>query len=123
MNEYGFECHCIDFSEFATAEPFDVLSLAGTLPRLPFPRAALGRARSLLADHGLLFLSLPNRDAFAWKALDERNQSPNWRELEHLHHFGRARLYALLRECGFEPCEYGVSEQHVTCMEILARKV
>jgi hypothetical protein len=34
-----------------------------------------------------------------------------------------ARLYALLKECGFEPLHYTISERHRVCMEVISRRV
>jgi hypothetical protein len=42
--------------------------------------------------------------------------------IEHYHNFSRSRLYALLRETGFEPVRYGISERYRACMEVIARK-
>ena len=42
--------------------------------------------------------------------------------MEHYHNFDRAGLYALLRECGFSPVYYGVSERYRACMEVAAIK-
>ena len=44
-------------------------------------------------------------------------------DIEHLHNFGRRRLYEVLQQAGFEPCSYGVSERYVACMEVVARLV
>ena len=76
-----------------------------------------------MSSDGLLFVSMPNMDAFVWKMLDRNGENPYWSEIEHLHNFGRARLYELLRDEGFEPCRYGISERYVACMEVVARRL
>jgi hypothetical protein len=76
----------------------------------------------LLADGGVLFISLPNSDSMLWRALDRENANPYWGELEHYHNFSRERLYRLLRETGFEPLRYGISERYRACMEVIARR-
>src|SRR5260370_30356631 len=113
MKERGIEAQRVDFTKFRAGPPFDVISLADVLEHMPFPKAALAHAHNLLADDGVVFLSMPNLDSFVWKTLDEQHRNPYWGELEHLHNFGRDRLYALLRECGFEPCHYGISERYL----------
>jgi hypothetical protein len=45
-----------------------------------------------------------------------------WGEIEHYHNFSRGRLYALLKEHGFQPVEYSVSERHRAGMEVIASK-
>jgi SAM-dependent methyltransferase len=122
MVRFGYEAHCIDLEHFRPNQTFDVVSMADVLEHMPFPRGALARARDILSEEGLLFVSMPNVDAFVWKMLDRAGENPYWGEIEHLHNFGRARLYDLLRQEGFEPCRYGVSERYVACMEVVARK-
>jgi SAM-dependent methyltransferase len=123
MRRYGYRAERCDLLDYAKGAPLDVISFADVLEHMPFPRPALLRAHELLGPQGLLFVSLPNLDAFVWKVLDSRGENPYWAELEHLHNFGRARLYQLLRATGFEPCRYGVSERYVACMEVVARRV
>ena len=100
---------------------FDVVSLADVLEHMPFPKRALLHVRELLRPGGALFVSMPNMDSFAWQELERQKKNPYWGELEHFHNFGRARLHALLRETGFEPCRYGISQRYLACMEIVAR--
>jgi protein O-GlcNAc transferase len=122
MKALGFEAHATELTAYESAASFDVVSMADVLEHMPFPKAALAKAHALLADDGLLFVSMPNSEAFAWRDLDARGVNPYWAEIEHLHNFGRSRLYALLEEMGFTPCRYGISQRYIACMEVLARK-
>jgi len=122
LRAFGIEAHVAELETFATDRRFAVISMADVLEHLPFPRRALLRARTLLADDGLLFVSMPNSDSFLWKSLDEAGKNPYWAELEHLHNFGRRRLYALLEEHGFSPRQYAVSTRYLACMEVIASK-
>lgn len=123
MKKNGIEAHAMELTDFEAAKPFDVISMADVLEHMPFPRAALKHAHKLVSPGGMLFVSMPNIDAPVWKTLDDDRRNPYWGEIEHLHNFGRRRLYALLRESGFEPCHYGISQRYVACMEVIARKV
>jgi len=123
MRELGFDAHCTTLADFQTAGRFDVVSMADVLEHMPFPKPALARAHALLADDGVLFVSMPNMDAFVWRDLDAKGKNPYWAEIEHLHNFGRKRLYALLEEMGFRPRRYGISQRYVACMEVVATKV
>jgi SAM-dependent methyltransferase len=123
MRELGFDAHTTDLAAFDARGGFDVISMADVLEHLPFPRQALAAAHARLRDGGALFVSMPNMDSLAWRELDREGRNPYWGELEHLHNFGRARLYALLRECGFEPCRYAISERYLASMEVVARKL
>jgi methyltransferase family protein len=119
---HGIEAHCTELAELAAAEPFDVIALADGLERIAFPKPALTRAHALLRDDGLLFVSLLNIDSLAFKTLDEATQRAHWAQVEDVHRFGRARLEALLRECGFVPCRVAASERRSASLEIVARK-
>jgi SAM-dependent methyltransferase len=122
MRAMGFDAHALELQKYEASEPFDVISMADVLEHMPFPKEALARAHALLASDGVLFVSMPNMDAFAWTDLDARGANPYWAEIEHLHNFGRKRLYALLEEMGFSPCRYGISQRYLACMEVVARK-
>jgi predicted SAM-dependent methyltransferase len=122
MRAAGYEAHCTELTELADLDRFDVISMADVLEHIPFPRVALEHAHRLLRRGGLLFVSAPNADTMAWKALDDQNANPYWAEMEHYHNFGRANLYRLLDECGFEPVSYGVSERYRCAMEVVARR-
>lgn len=122
LREFGFEARCAELAQLRTDRPFDVISLADVLEHMPFPKETLGHARRLLGPGGILFVSTPNLDSFLWKALDHTRQNPYWAELEHFHIFGRRRLYALLAECGFTPCRFGISQRYLAGMEVMARK-
>jgi SAM-dependent methyltransferase len=122
MRSFGFEAHALSFEDYRPDQPFDVISMADVLEHMPFPKVGLQHARELLRPDGILLVSMPNSDSFLWQALTKQTANPYWGELEHFHNFGRRRLYALLREFGFEPLRYGVSSRYRICMEILARR-
>lgn len=122
MRRFGFEARCEDLRTAIFAAPFDVLSMADVLEHTPFPPQVLAAAHRLLAPQGLLFVSMPNADAFLWKALDASAANPYWGEMEHYHNFGRARLHALLAETGFTPVAYGISQRYRCGMEVVARR-
>lgn len=118
----GIEAHVMEFEDYRPEQPLNVISMADVLEHLPFPGTALRHAHQILAPHGLLLLSMPNSDCYAWRMLDRLNANPYWGELEHYHNFGKQRLYALLEEHGFEPLSYGISERYYLCMEVIAHK-
>jgi protein O-GlcNAc transferase len=65
---------------------------------------------------------MPNMESMLWTVLSHADLNPYWGELEHFHNFGRGSLYRLLKECGFEPVRYGISERYRICMEVIAKK-
>lgn len=122
LNGIGIEGHNCDITKLNLSKPCDVISLADVLEHMPYPREGLAAAHRLLDDEGVIVVSMPNSDSMLWRVLDVNNINPYWGELEHYHNFGRTRLYALLRECGFEPVQYSISERYRACMEVIARK-
>jgi SAM-dependent methyltransferase len=122
LKALGFDARCCDIFGIEEAAAFQVVSLADVLEHIAFPRPALERAAQLLQPRGLLFVSTPNIDTAVWRALDAQQANPYWGELEHYHCFSRARLYALLQECGFEPLHYDVSPRYRCGMDVIARK-
>ncbi|WP_395667036.1 tetratricopeptide repeat protein [Methylocella sp.] len=123
LRSLGYEAHCASVETIEAHEPFDVVSMADVLEHMPFPRQGLEAARRLLRPGGALLLSMPNMEAMTWRLLHANKVNPYWGEIEHYHNFSRRRLYALLREHGFEPAEYAVSERYRVCMEVIARRL
>jgi 2-polyprenyl-3-methyl-5-hydroxy-6-metoxy-1,4-benzoquinol methylase len=122
MCSLNFEAHCLDVTTFDNPGRFSVVSMADVLEHMPFPKDGLAAAHRLLASHGILFVSMPNYNCAVWRLLDTVKANPYWAELEHYHNFSRARLYALLKECSFEPLHYTISERYRVCMEVIARR-
>lgn len=120
MRAMGFDAYCADITSIQISDPLSVISMADVLEHMPFPRKGLEAAARLLRVGGVLFLSMPNSDSPIWKMLTNQSLNPYWMELEHYHNFGRARLYSLLEEYGFEPVEYRVSERYRAGMEVIA---
>ncbi len=122
LSSWGVRADCSDISKLKMDEEFSVISMMDVLEHMPYPRVGLSEAYRLLKAGGVLFLSMPNRESWAWEFLDHKNMNPYWGEMEHYQNFGRARLYELLNEFGFSPVRYGVSERYRVCMEVVAVK-
>jgi SAM-dependent methyltransferase len=122
LQRQGYEAYCQDFQELEMDASFNVISMADVLEHMPYPRQALQHVHRLLADGGVVLISMPNSENAVWRLLDEQNSNPYWGELEHYHSFSRSRLCSLLTETGFETLRYGISERYRVCMEIIAAK-
>lgn len=122
LKRFSVETHSIDLAEFIQPSRFSVVSMCDVLEHMPYPGISLKLVHNLLNSNGVLFLSMPNMDSFLWRILREMGANPYLGELEHYHNFGKQRLYRLLRDNGFEPVRYGISERYRICMEIVARK-
>jgi 2-polyprenyl-3-methyl-5-hydroxy-6-metoxy-1,4-benzoquinol methylase len=123
LSKLGIEASCVDITALEGKEIFSVISMADVLEHMPYPQLGIDAARRLLAPQGILFVSMPNYDCFAWKLLDAENANPYWGELEHYHNFSRQRLYDLMNDSGFEVAHYGISERYRICMEVILRKI
>jgi SAM-dependent methyltransferase len=100
-----------------------VVSMADVLEHLPYPAKALHAAYKALDVHGMLFISTPNADCPLWHEMDRDGVNPYWGEIEHYHCFTYPRLAAMLRETGFNPVDYSVSERYRCGMQIIAAKM
>jgi SAM-dependent methyltransferase len=122
IKKFGIDAYCADIKNIKIHAACSVISMADVLEHMPFPNVGLAAARELLAEGGVLFLSMPNMDSVVWRDLTQRRANPYWGEIEHYHNFGRKRLYLLLEQFGFTPVAYGISERYRACMEIIAIK-
>jgi SAM-dependent methyltransferase len=119
LQRLGYEVRCASLFDCSDG-PFDVISLSDMLDRMPFPSQALRHVATLLAPHGLLFLSMPSRDSLGWRNLDLEGINPYWARLERYHAFHRKSVFRLLGATGFDPCSYGAGAPEPVGMEILA---
>lgn len=120
MRARGVEAECIDITQLKADKPFDVISMMDVLEHMPYPKQALHRARALLKN-GLLVVCCPAYDCMAWREADAAGVNPYWIEIEHFHNFSRSRMVSLLKETGFRPLKYTVSQRWRLGMEIIAR--
>ena len=123
MNQLGIKAFRLDITELVLDEECAVISMADVLEHLPYPGKALAAAYKLLKKGGVLFISMPNSESILWEAMNKQNANPYWGNIEHYHNFSRSRLYALLKEYGFLPRRYGVSERYRVCMEVVAERI
>lgn len=88
-----------------TFEPgsFDLVTFWDVIEHIPDPRAALVRARELLAPGGKLLVETQNVDSRAAKWLGKKWQ--HYKHAEHIYHFTPATLGRTLGEAGFRVLE------------------
>ncbi len=122
IERLGFEAYCDAIENIHFKKKLTVISMMDVLEHMVYPKKILSNAFSKLKDGGCILLSMPNTENIVWKLLSEENNNPYLGELEHYHNFSRTRLFALLKECGFQPVRYGVSERYRVCMEVIAIK-
>lgn len=121
MRALGYDAVCAPLESVSPDQTFDVISMCDVVEHVPFPALLLNEARKRMSAGGLLLVSMPNTDSFAWRALDFAGANPYWGEIEHYHNFSRDRLERLLTETGFETLNYSVSRRYRACMQVIAR--
>jgi SAM-dependent methyltransferase len=122
IRDLGYQAQQGDLLSIQSAVPINVISMADLLEHTPYPVAVLRRAHELLDAKGVLYISCPNRESSSWLQMNINKANPYWCEIEHYHNFSRKSLMWLLRQCGFVPVSYAVSNRYVSCMEIVAVK-
>jgi SAM-dependent methyltransferase len=122
LRTYGIPAYAQSVAQVQMTEACSVVSMMDVLEHMPYPGDGLRGAHALLKSNGILLVSMPNTECAVWRLWDEQNGNPYWGELEHYHNFSRTRLYSLLREYGFKPLQYKISERYRACMEVIAVK-
>lgn len=122
LKKFGYEAHS-DLESLAAEDRFSVVSMVDVLDRTPFPAITLGVINRMMKRGGALFLSSLNMDSIVWRALDATGTNPYWAEIEHYHHFTRARLVQLLQSQGFTFVEYDIGDRHRSSMGVIALKI
>ncbi|GJF08038.1 hypothetical protein NGTWS1702_29580 [Mycolicibacterium cyprinidarum] len=127
IESFGIPAHYGTLASARTEVTFSpkpsVISMADVVEHEPYPIESLRCARALIADAGVLLISMPNASAPLWHQWNAYNQNPYWYEIEHYHNFTRESLYEQLQEAGFKPRHYAISERYRCCMEVLADAV
>jgi 2-polyprenyl-3-methyl-5-hydroxy-6-metoxy-1,4-benzoquinol methylase len=122
ISSLGVEAFCTELDQLTLADKCSVISMADVLEHTPYPKVYLSAAHRLLAEGGMLLVSMPNTESIVWHVYHEQGLNPYWGEIEHYHNFSRSRLYGLLQAMGFDPVRYGVSERYQACMEVITRR-
>jgi len=107
----NYQCDGIDYlignaEEFTVDEPYDVVTSFETIEHLPHPTEFLARVRESLKPGGTFLMSVP---------IGETRHIDGF----HLHVFGRADVYKLLAEAGFQVEAFRFDDWTVSLKEIL----
>lgn len=104
---YDLEIHTATIDNFVARERFGLVSLCGVLEHIADLHHSMERISSLLLDHGLLFIAVPDASAFGQAAPAEPFLEF---ALEHINFFSATSLDNLLRGSGLE--KVAVVSQH-----------
>jgi SAM-dependent methyltransferase len=122
LKSLGIEAYLSDIENFKQKD-FDIITLMDVLEHVPFPDKVLSIVHSKLKKNGILVVSTPNAESLIWKPMSDAGINPYWYNLEHYHSFSKKNLYSLLRETGFEPVSYSISNRYKICMEVIALRI
>jgi SAM-dependent methyltransferase len=95
----GVQASFVDFLDYADDTPVNVVCMWDTIEHLLEPRAYLAKARDVLVDDGLLFLTTADIGSLVARA-----RGAQWRMIHppsHLNYFSRATIARLLEDVGF----------------------
>jgi 2-polyprenyl-3-methyl-5-hydroxy-6-metoxy-1,4-benzoquinol methylase len=118
---FGVKVDSLDFLEFHSQNQVDIICMGDVLEHFLDPVAAIKKARELLTENGILWISTPNFDSAYCRILKDRD--PMWKVCEHLNFFSRQSLINLLSRFNFEILDYSLSASYRGSMEITARKL
>ena len=84
------------------------------------PVKALEKAKSLLEDDGILWLSTPNFES-AFSKL-HKFEDTMWKTSNHITYFSYQGFKDMAEKCGFSVEEYSVSRRYNGSMELILKK-
>ncbi|MEO7890761.1 MAG: class I SAM-dependent methyltransferase [Vicinamibacterales bacterium] len=96
----GLHASLGEFLDYAAIAPFDVVCMWDTIEHVLEPRGYIEKARALLRDGGLLFMTTGDIGS-----LVARMRGSHWRQIHppsHVNYFSRATIARLLQSSGFE---------------------
>lgn len=111
---------CCDFLDLPEEKTYDIISMGDVIEHLDDPRKGLEKARRLLKEDGVIWISTPNYNS-AFNQLN-RNRTAMWDEPWHITYFSREGLEKLLSEVGFDVLDYRISNHYNGSMEMIVQK-
>lgn len=111
---------CCDFLDLPEEKNYDIISMGDVIEHLDDPRKGLEKAKRLLKEDGVIWISTPNYNS-AFNQLN-RNRTAMWGEPWHITYFSREGLEKLLNEVGFAVLDYRISNHYNGSMEMIVQK-
>lgn len=109
-----------DFLNYDVEETYSVLVMGDIIEHVTDPVKALEKAKSLLEDDGILWLSTPNFES-AFSKL-HKFEDPMWKTSNHITYFSYQGFKDMAEKCGFSVEEYSVSRRYNGSMELILKK-
>lgn len=110
-----------DFLNINIEEKFDIIIMGDVLEHVSRPVDALIKARKLLNDNGVLWISTPNYESGFSRLMKEHD--PMWNQLNHFTYFSYRSLKRILEKLEMKVVHYDVSNRYNGSMELYIQKM
>lgn len=110
-----------DFLEADIEGKFDIIVMGDVLEHVSRPYDAILKARDLLSDDGVLWISTPNYESGFTRLM--KDNDPMWNQLNHFTYFSYNGLVKILDRIGLKVVHYDVSNRYNGSMELYIKKV
>lgn len=112
----GVDIKWSDFLKFETDKKYDVVIMGDVLEHVSQPVKALEKAKSLLSEDGVLWLSTPNYNSGFTRLM--KFNDPMWNQKNHFTYFSYETLLPILHQVGLDVARYDISERYNGSMEL-----
>ena len=109
-----------DFLHYSPDNRYSVITMGDVIEHIIDPEAALKKAWNLLEEKGVLWLSTPNFESSFSRMM--KFDDAMWLTSNHITYFSLRGIESLIKKCGFEICEYNISERYNGSMELILMK-
>ncbi|MBQ9376721.1 MAG: class I SAM-dependent methyltransferase [Schwartzia sp.] len=109
-----------DFLNYLPEKRYSVITMGDVIEHITDPGAALAKARDLLDDRGVLWLSTPNFESAFSRMM--KFDDAMWMTSNHITYFSFRGMEKLIHQYGFKVYEYNVSERYNGSMELFLMK-
>lgn len=122
-NQNGVETFVGTFMGYDSEVKADAICMYQTLEHLPNPKEILNKAKTVLNNHGLLIIEVPNIECFEMKYSKERKHL-SYDLPRHLNHFSPSFLKKELEKIGFEILEVELypPKNLIRLLQLISRK-
>lgn len=117
----GVDVKCCDIVDYETEKQYDVIIMGDVFEHVTQPLKVLEKAKNMLKDDGVLWLSTPNYNC-AYARLEKFSHCM-WHELNHYTYVSYESLERLLHQMRMEVVHYDMSMRYIGSMELFIKKI
>jgi 2-polyprenyl-3-methyl-5-hydroxy-6-metoxy-1,4-benzoquinol methylase len=112
----GIDIKWCDFLKFETTKKYDVIIMGDVLEHISEPVRALEKAKQLLNEDAVLWLSTPNYNSGFSRLMKFKDAM--WNQKNHFTYFSYETLLPILHQVGLDVARYDISERYNGSMEL-----